>query len=298
MTNNPTSAANKTPARACVIGWPVAHSLSPLIHEYWMKKHGIDGAYDAIAVDIGDLAEFLRGLSRRGLVGANVTIPHKEAVLAMVDELDPVARAIGAVNTVVVQPGGRLRGLNTDGAGFLNWLMEATPEWTAEQGPVLVLGAGGASRAIVAALLGAGVAELRLANRSPGRAKALAKSIASACVTVVPWEDRSKAACGAGLLVNATSLGMAAMPALEIDLTGLSAAAIVYDIVYAPLQTPLLAAARAAGFRTVDGLGMLCHQAALAFEAWFGILPAVDSELRILLEAAINTGGEEAGRDI
>lgn len=277
--------------KASVVGWPVAHSLSPMIHNHWMQKHGIDGVYEAVAVDAGGLGDYLAGLAGAGMVGANITIPHKEAVLALVDELDPVARENCSVNTVIVRPGGQLFGLSTDGDGFINWLRESTPDWRPDQAPALVLGAGGAARAIVAALLDAGVPELKLTNRSPERAQILAENINNKRLSLVPWEKRSEAAFGVGLLVNCTSLGMSEMPALEIDLGGLARDAIVYDIVYAPLETPLLAAARAAGFRAVDGLGMLCHQAALAFEAWFGILPEVDEELRQLLEAAISKTG-------
>lgn len=287
---------NQKLSKACVIGWPVAHSLSPLIHEYWMQKHGIEGSYEAVAVDPGDLESFLPGLGSGGFVGANVTIPHKESVLALVDDLDSTARQIGAVNTILVGPGGRLSGLNTDGAGFLNWLRETMPDWSADQAPALVLGAGGAARAIVAALLGAGIQELRLANRSIERARALAERVGDDRVAVIPWGERSVAAKNVGLLVNTTSLGMAAMPSLEIDLAGLDKSAIVYDIVYAPLETPLLAAARAEDLGTVDGLGMLCHQAALAFEAWFGILPLVDGGLRALLEQTIENAGQKAGQ--
>lgn len=283
--------ATKT-TKACVIGWPVAHSLSPLIHNHWMRQHGIDGIYQAVAVDVGGLGDYLRGLERAGLVGANITIPHKQAAIALVDALDPVAEKVGAVNTVIVRPGGQLFGLNTDGAGFLNWLAEAAPEWRIGQAPALVLGAGGAARAIVAALLDGGIPELILTNRSAGRAEILAENITSKRLSVIPWEERSAATTGAGLLVNCTSLGMTEMPGLEIDLSGMDKGAIVYDIVYAPLKTPLLAAGSVLGLKTVDGLGMLCHQAALAFEAWFGVLPAVDRELREMLEQAINKAGE------
>lgn len=283
--------------KACVIGWPVAHSLSPIIHEYWMKEHGIDGSYDALAVDHGGLEEFVRSLRAGDMAGANVTIPHKQAALALVDMVDPAARAIGAVNTIVARPDGSLRGLNTDGDGFLNWLRQAVPDWQAADTTVLVLGAGGAARAIVVALLGAGVAELRLANRSAQHARKLQDDIANPRLTLVPWEDRSNATTGAGLLVNATALGMIAMPPLEVDLGGLRESAVVYDIVYAPLETELLRQAAAAGFKAVDGLGMLCHQAALAFEAWFGILPDVDEELRARLERAISDAGRASGED-
>lgn len=281
--------------RACVIGWPVAQSLSPLIHEHWMQKHGIDGSYEAIAIDHGNLEKFLAALRGDGMVGANVTIPHKQAVLNLVDDLSPAARSIGAVNTITVAPDRRLHGMNTDGAGFINWLEEAAPGWRAGRAPVLVLGAGGAARAIVAALLAAGVTELRLANRSTTNAETLKDSAGGAAVAVVPWDDRAAGARGVGLLVNTTPLGMTAMPPLEIDLSGLAQGAVVYDIVYAPLETELLSSARAGGFTVVDGLGMLCHQAALSFEAWFGILPAVDNELRAKLEQAINSSASEPG---
>ncbi len=283
--------------KACVIGWPVAHSLSPIIHQYWMKEHGIEGTYDAIAVDHGGLEDFIRSLRAGEMAGANVTIPHKQTVLGLVDVVDPAARAIGAVNTIVAQPDGSLSGLNTDGDGFLNWLRQAVPDWRPADTIVLVLGAGGAARAIIVALLGVGVAELRLANRSVENAEALKDDIADPRLTLVPWEDRSGATAGAGLLVNATALGMAAMPPLEIDLGGLRQNAVVYDIVYAPLETELLRRAAAAGFRAVDGLGMLCHQAALAFEAWFGILPVVDEDLRARLERVINDAGQASGED-
>lgn len=281
--------------KACVIGWPVAQSLSPLIHEHWMQKHGIEGSYEAIAIDHGDLEKFLGGLRCDGMVGANVTIPHKQAVLNLVDDLSPTARSIGAVNTITVAPDRRLHGLNTDGAGFINWLAEAAPGWRAGRAPALVLGAGGAARAIVAALLAAGVTELRLANRSTTNAEALKDSVGGAAIAVVPWDDRAAGARGAGLLVNTTPLGMTAMPPLEIDLSGLAQGAVVYDIVYAPLETELLSSARAGGFTVVDGLGMLCHQAALSFESWFGILPAVDNKLRAKLEQAINSSAKELG---
>ena len=283
-------------AKACVIGWPVAQSLSPLIHQHWMQKHGIEGSYEAIAVDHGDLEKFLGGLRDDGMVGANVTIPHKQAVLNLVDDLSPTARSTGAVNTVIVAPNGHLSGLNTDGAGFINWLEEAAPGWQAGQAPALVLGAGGAARAIVAALLAAGVNELRLANRSTANAQALKDSAGSKATAVMPWDNRAAAARGAGLLVNTTPLGMTAMPPLEIDLSGLAPGAVVYDIVYAPLETELLSTARAGGFTAVDGLGMLCHQAALAFEAWFGVLPAVDSELRAKLEQALDGSARGSGQ--
>lgn len=283
--------------KACVIGWPVAHSLSPIIHQYWMKEHGVDGAYEAIAVDHGDLEDFIHSLRAGEMAGANVTIPHKQAVLRLVDVVDPAARAIGAVNTIVARPDGSLHGLNTDGDGFLNWLRQAVPDWQAADTTVLVLGAGGAARAIIVALLGAGVARLRLANRSAEHAGALEKDITDPRLTLVPWEDRSNATAGAGLLVNATALGMIAMPPLEIDLGGLREGAVVYDIVYAPLETELLRQAAAAGYGVVDGLGMLCHQAALAFEAWFGILPVVDEELRARLERAISDAGRASRED-
>lgn len=270
---------------AGVIGWPVTHSLSPRLHGYWLEQYGVDGAYVPLGVSPEHLERALAGLSALGFAGANITVPHKQSALTAIDEVTPVARRIGAVNTLVVQPDGRLQGTNTDAFGFLENLRERVPGWRAAAGPVLVLGAGGAARAVVAALIDAGVPKLIIANRHVGRAEALAADIGGP-ITVVPWQQRAAALSGIALLVNTTSLGMAGKPALDLDLARLPREAIVADIVYTPLMTPLLAGAAARGNTIVDGLGMLLHQARPAFAAWFGADPEVTEEVRgFMLEA-------------
>ena len=264
--------------RACVIGWPVAHSRSPVIHRYWLKLHGLDGAYELEAVRPEEIEGFLKGLGHRGYTGANVTLPHKEAALAAADRPDQAATTIGAANTLWLDDKGLLHASNTDAYGFMTHLAAEAPEWNKGKRPVVVLGAGGAARAILHGLIEAGATKILLANRTEGRAKALAEGF-GASVSVIPWEDRSRALAGCGLLVNATSLGMTGK-SLDIDLSALPADAIVADIVYSPLETKLLAAARARGNRIVDGLGMLLHQAVPGFERWFGVRPEVTPELR------------------
>ena len=264
---------------AAVIGWPVGHSISATLHGYWLNHHGVDGAFVPLAVRPEDLADTARLLPRIGFVGFNVTVPHKEAVLALVDEIDPEALRIGAVNTVIVDADGRLRGKNTDGFGFLHGLRSGFPDWDPGHGPVVVIGAGGASRAVCAALIGAGVTELRLVNRTLARAEAVAGNFGDA-VACVPWPGRAEALDGAALVVNTTTQGMTGQPPLDLDLASLPAAAAVMDIVYAPLETPLLANARRRGNRVVDGLGMILHQGRPGFAAWFGAEPEVTDELR------------------
>ena len=266
---------------AGVIGWPVGHSRSPRLHGYWLEKYGIDGAYLPLAVPPERIEQAIRALPALGFRGANVTVPHKEAALRIVDRVDPVARRIGAVNTIVVGEDGSLEGRNTDAHGFIANLYHGAPGWRPEAGPALVLGAGGAARAVVAALIDAGVPELRLYNRTAAKAEALAQDIGGP-IRVVSAPDLG----GSTLLVNTTTLGMAGQPPLDLDLTALPADAVVTDIVYTPLITPLLAAARARGNPIVDGLGMLLHQAAPGFEAWFGIHPEVTPELREFVLAA------------
>ena len=268
-----------TSLRAGVIGWPVSHSRSPKLHGYWLKQYGIDGRYDAIAVRPEELAEFIRGLGPHGFRGCNVTIPHKEAALPLMDKVDGFARRIGAVNTVVITTAGRLHGSNTDGYGFLQNLAGAVPGFRADRGPAVVLGAGGAARAVVAALIDAGVPELRLLNRSLGRAEALAAALGGP-IAVRPLAEAAAALAGAALLVNTTSLGMTGQPPLRLDLGLLPTDAVVNDIVYVPLTTPLLETAAARGNPVVDGLGMLLHQARPGFRAWFGVDPAVTPGLR------------------
>lgn len=268
--------------QAGVIGWPVNHSLSPRLHAYWLKEHDINGVYEPLGVPSEAFGLFLAKLASQGFAGVNITLPHKQAAAARVDQLDDNARRIGAVNTIVVQPDGTLHGSNTDGFGFMENLKSGAPEWSANQGPVTVLGAGGASRAIVAALLDAGVSELRLVNRTRERAEMLAKDIGGA-ITVIDWDDRASALEGARLLVNATTLGMAGKEPLELDLDSLPAAAVVTDIVYTPLITPLLKAADRRGNPSVDGLGMLLHQARPGFFFWFGVEPEVTENLRTFI---------------
>jgi shikimate dehydrogenase len=265
--------------RACVIGWPVAHSRSPVIHRYWLKLYGLDGAYEMEEVRPEEIGGFLRSLRQRGYEGANVTLPHKEAALAAADRPDQTAIAIGAANTLWLDAKGLLHASNTDAYGFMTHLAAEAPDWNKGSRPVMVLGAGGAGRAILHGLIAAGASKILLANRTEDRAKALAEGFGGR-VSVVPWEDRNRALSGCGLLVNATSLGMTSKPPLDIDLSALPADAIVADIVYSPLETQLLAAARARGNRAVDGLGMLLHQAVPGFERWFGVRPQVTPDLR------------------
>ena len=270
---------NEKTIQAGVIGWPVSHSLSPRLHGFWLKELGIDGTYSALAVAPAGLENSLRSLPERGFAGVNLTLPHKETAATIVDTMDSVASRIGAVNTVVVGADGSLAGSNTDGYGFIENLKSGAPEWTADNKSAVVLGAGGAARAIIAALLDAGLKELRLVNRTLSRAESLKDDIGGAII-VVPWADRTKVLEGAGLLVNTTILGMTDKEPLEINLSPLPAKAVVTDIVYAPLTTPLLKDAADRGNLTVDGLGMLLHQARPGFDQWFGADPVVTDELR------------------
>ena len=272
--------------RACVIGWPVEHSRSPLIHLYWLKRYCIDGAYAKEAVRPEDLAEFLGSLGAQGYAGANVTLPHKEAALRLAAVVDEAARTIGAANTLWLDQAGRLCASNTDSYGFITNLNELAPGWNEGRRPVMVLGAGGAARAILHGLLNEGASRILLANRTRGRAEALAQAFGPA-VTVIDWEDRERALSGCGLLVNATSLGMTGKEPLDIDLAALPSEAVVADIVYSPLETRLLASARARGNRAVDGLGMLLHQAVPGFERWFGVRPEVTAELTAYVAATL-----------
>jgi shikimate dehydrogenase len=278
-------------ALAGVMGWPVGHSLSPRLHGFWLRQHRIDGAYVPLAVAPDRLEQALRALPAIGFRGVNLTIPHKEPALALVDRITPAAARIGAVNTVIVGQDGLL-GDNTDGYGFIASLAAGAPDWQAGAGSAVLLGAGGAARAIAVALIDAGAPELRLVNRTLARAETLASQLGDAArergatLTVLPWQDEG-ALAGASLLVNTTSLGMTGQPPLEVDLAPLPAEALVTDIVYSPLETGLLAAARARGHVVVDGLGMLLHQARPGFRAWFGIDPEVTDALRATVLAGL-----------
>jgi shikimate dehydrogenase len=271
---------NATPA-ACLIGWPAAHSRSPLIHKYWLQAFGIAGDYRIEAVPPEAFADFIGNLAPRGYRGANVTIPHKEQALAL-SAPDARARAVGAANTLYFD-GDTLRSTNTDVEGFIANLDAAASGWDAAR-DALVLGAGGSARAVIFGLLERGIARVHLANRTVARAQALAERF-GAQVVPLPWEEVGDMLPRAGLLVNTTSLGMKGQPPLAVDVARLPAGATVADLVYVPLETGLLKAARARGLKTADGLGMLLHQAVRGFELWFGRRPQVTPELRALVEA-------------
>ena len=264
---------------AAVIGSPIAHSKSPQIHGHWLKTLGIQGAYIPMDVVPEDLQQVLQTLPKMGFVGANITIPHKEAVMDMVDVITDRAALIGAVNTLTFRADGKIMADNTDGYGFIENLRAGAPSWQGTDGPAAVLGAGGAARAVIASLLDAGVPEIMLSNRTRVRADRL-KSVFGGRVTVYDWVKAGNMLDHAALVVNTTSLGMIGKPALRVPLDGLRPATVVTDLVYAPLKTMLLETAEEAGCITVDGLGMLLHQAVPGFERWFGTRPQVDRATR------------------
>jgi shikimate dehydrogenase len=265
---------------ACLIGWPAAHSRSPLIHKYWLKQLGLDGDYRIEAVEPSAFADFVSHLAQRGYAGANVTIPHKEAALAL-SIPDARARAIGAANTLYFR-GNQLHSTNTDVEGFINNLDASAPGWDRTE-DALVLGAGGSSRAVIFGLLERGIKRIHLSNRTRERADALAQSFGPR-VQVIDWAGIGEVVPRAGLLVNTTSLGMKGQPALEVDVSRLPVDATVADLVYVPLRTELLKSAAGRGLKTADGLGMLLHQAVRGFELWFGQRPQVTPSLRTLVE--------------
>jgi shikimate dehydrogenase len=271
---------------AGVMGWPVMHSRSPKLHNYWLAHYGLAGTYVPLAIKPEGLEAALRALAPLGFSGCNLTIPHKERALALVDAVDPVALRIGAISCVVVRRDGSLAGSNNDGYGFVHNILQQQPDWHADAGPVVVIGAGGGARAVVYSLAERGAREIRLTNRTFARAQALEREFGSPVKTIT-WDDRHAALDGAAMLVNTTSQGMVGQPPLDLALDGLPTSALVCDIVYVPLQTPLLAAARQHGNRTVDGLGMLLHQARPAWQAWFALDPEVTPELRVVLEATL-----------
>ena len=278
--------AEAKPRAACLIGWPAAHSRSPLIHHYWLRKLGIEGGYNIEAVPPEGFAEFVLHLSTHGFVGANITIPHKERAL-MLSKPDARARAVGAANTLWDE-GDELRSTNTDIEGFISNLDASAPGWHAAT-DALVLGAGGSARAVVFGLIERGIKRVHLVNRTIERARALGDQF-GANVDPVSWNAIRDLLPRAGLLVNTTSLGMHGEPPLELDVGLLPPHAVVADLVYVPLRTPLLSTARARGLKTADGLGMLLHQAVRGFELWFGQRPEVTSELRDLVEADLTKG--------
>lgn len=272
--------------RACVIGWPVEHSRSPLIHGYWLKRYDIEGEYVKQPVPPEEIEAFLRDIAAHDYIGANITVPYKETAFRAASHIDAAAQNVGAVNTLWLRDA-TLYGTNTDIYGFLRNLDDQVPDWDTTSRPAAVLGAGGAARAVIGALLDRGFNEIRLMNRSRDRAENLA-AIFGDVISIHDWQGRSSALRGCGLLVNTTTLGMKSSPPLEIELNALAPRAVVHDIIYAPLETQLLARAARHGFRVADGLGMLLHQAVPAFEKWFGVRPEVTRELREIVLADLN----------
>ena len=263
---------------AGVMGWPVAHSRSPVIHTHWIAHHDLKGAYVLLPVQPKNLEQALQALPKLGFSGCNLTIPHKVDAMRLVNRVEPLARRIGAINTVVVEPDGSLTGRNTDAFGYIESLRDAQPQWRADAGPAVVLGAGGAARAVIVSLIDQGAHEIRLTNRSWMKAHDMAQEFGWP-VSAIPWEDRHVALKGAALLVNTTNQGMQGEAALDLGLDLLPVDALVSDIIYVPMETPLLVAARQRGNATVNGLGMLINQARPAFEAWFGLLPDITPDL-------------------
>jgi shikimate dehydrogenase len=269
---------------AGLLGWPVAHSRSPVIHNHWLAQYGIAGRYVLFGVPPEKLEAAVRGIATLGLRGCNVTTPHKQAIFPLLDRVDELAQRIGAVNTVVVEKDGALTGFNNDGNGFIQSLKDAEPRWMPASGPITVLGAGGAARAVVASLAAQGATEIRLTNRTLEKAQAIA-DVVGPVVRVVRWDERAEALDGIAMLANATSLGMTGKPPLDLALDRLPREALVGDLIYIPPETPLLAAARARGNVTVNGLGLLLNQARPAFNAWFGVMPEITPQLRQAIQA-------------
>ena len=271
---------------AAVMGWPIFQSRSPMLHNFWFAQHKLAGSYVPLAIAPERLEAALRALPALNFSGCNLTIPLKQDALRIVDEIDITAKKIGAISCVVVRQDGTLAGFNNDWYGFTHNVLEFVPDWRTDAGPAVVIGAGGGARAVLYGLLERGAREIRLCNRTLVRAQALAKDF-GASVQAVPWERRHDALDGAAMLVNATSQGMIGQPPLDLALDRLPKSALVNDIIYIPKETPLLAAARARGNRTVSGLGMLLHQGVPAWKAWFGIEPKVTAELRAAIEATL-----------
>jgi shikimate dehydrogenase len=271
---------NKIPL-AGVIGTPLAHSKSPEIHGYWLKKYNIAGAYIPMDVNTSNLKEVLKVLPKAGFVGVNITIPHKETVLELADLVTDRATLIGAANTLIFRKDGKIHADNTDGYGFLENLKSGAPNWNPSAGPATVLGAGGAARAVISSLLDSGVPEILLTNRTKIRAESLAENFGNR-VKVIDWVQAGNILEGSALVVNTTALGMVGKKEMRIPLDGLSINTIVTDLVYTPLETDLLSTARQIGCVTIDGLGMLLHQAVPGFERWFGLRPTVDNDTRAI----------------
>jgi len=268
------------------MGWPVMQSRSPMLHQYWFAQHGLNGSYVPLAIRPEGLKAALRALPALGFAGCNLTIPHKQEAMTIVDEVDVTARKIGAISCVTVRPDGSLSGCNNDYYGFIENIVECAPGWRADAGPIVVIGAGGGARAVVYGLALRGAKEIRLVNRTRSRAETLAREVGGP-IDVLPWEMRHDALAGAAMVVNATSQGMIGQAPLDLRLDRLPVTALVSDIIYIPRETPLLQAARARGNPTVTGLGMLLHQGRPAWQSWFGIEPKVTPDLRKLIEATL-----------
>ena len=264
---------------AGVMGMPIYQSRSPILHNYWLAKYGLKGAYGHFPVELHNLEAAIRGLSALGLAGCNITLPHKVHAMQMMDYIDPLAQRMGAINCIVVQEDGALHGFNHDGYGFIQSVKDAKPDWRADEGPTLVLGAGGAARAIVLSLVDAGAKEIRLVNRTIAKAQELTTGVESV-VKVFDWSERNECMRGVAMLVNTTNQGMYGQPPLAVQLDALPVTALVSDAVYIPLETPLLEKARLRGNATVNGLGMLLNQARPAFKSWFGVMPEITAELQ------------------
>jgi shikimate dehydrogenase len=271
---------------AAVMGWPISQSRSPMLHNYWIAQHGLSGSYVPLAVPPERLEAALRALPALNFSGCNLTIPLKQDALRIVDEVDITAKTIGAISCVVVRPDGSLAGSNNDWYGFVHNILELAPDWRADAGPAVVIGAGGGARAVIYGLMQRGAKEIRLCNRTATRAQRLAGEFGEP-ITVVPWSERHDALDGAATLVNATSQGMIGQPPLDLALDQLPKSALVNDIVYIPRETPLIVAARERGNRAVTGLGMLLHQGVPAWKLWFGIEPKVTADLRAAIEATL-----------
>lgn len=271
---------------AGVMGWPVMHSRSPLMHNYWFAQQGLAGTYVPLAIAPEMLEPALRALHPLGFSGCNLTIPHKQEAMRILDRVDEVARKIGAVSCVVVEKDGSLSGTNNDWLGFLGNLRQQAPDWRADAGPALVIGAGGGARAICYALMQDGATDIRLVNRTAERAEGLAADLGGP-ITVLPWEARHDAIEGTATVVNTTSQGMVGQAALDLRLDALPRSALVSDIIYTPLASPLMAAAALRGNQTVNGLGMLLHQGVPAWQKWFGLTPEVTPELQSLMEQSL-----------
>src|SRR5258706_6666123 len=271
---------------AGVMGWPVMHSRSPMLHNYWFKQHGLAGTYVPLAIRPEGLSAALRGLHPLGFAGVNVTIPHKQEAMKIVNEVDALARSIGAISCVIVKADRSLMGTNNDCYGFIHAVRQEHLSWRADAGPIVVIGAGGGSRAVCYGLAQEGAREIRLLNRTFARAKGLSDEFGGP-IKALSWEQRHEGLEGAAMVVKTTSCGMVGQPALDIKLDKLPKSALAADIIYIPLETPFLAAARKRGNRTVNGLGMLLNQGCPAWKAWFGIEPEVTPELRAMVEKTI-----------